>query len=165
MSQVTMLASFNFYQDPPIGALVIGSGLAIAVLVALAFSRSALAGFFGGAISLGVIAFFVFATGGGDLAGVFAMFLGIVGAVAGLVAGLLGKATKSESLITKSGLRQMQSKDSEPKENSNSTLRSYFDTSEIEAIRLGFRCIPQLTFHRLLHALRAGPENLKTTSR
>lgn len=91
-----VLASFN-YRDPSTSALVIGAGLAIAILVALAFSRSALAGFFGGAISVGVIAFFVFDTIDNNMPQVFAMFFGIVGAVAGLVAGLLGKGIHSLS--------------------------------------------------------------------
>ena len=98
MSQVTMLASFN-YEDPSTGALVIGAGVAIVILIALAFSRSALAGLFGGAISWGLIAVVVFGTGSGDMTGLmqtfFGVFFGVVGAVAGLVAGLIGKATKS----------------------------------------------------------------------
>jgi len=93
-----MLASFNYY-GPSTGTFITGIVVAIAILIVLVFSRSALAGLFGGAISWGLIAVVVFGSGKGDMTGllqtVYGAIFGVAGAVAGLIAGLVGKATKS----------------------------------------------------------------------
>ena len=92
---MAILASFNYY-GPSTGAIVIGAGLAIAILVALACSRSAMASCLLGAYSWGIIAFFVFGSSSeeGDMTGIMQMasgvFFGIAGAVAGLIAGGIG---------------------------------------------------------------------------
>lgn len=89
-----MLASFNYY-GPPTGALAVGIVVALAILVALAFSRSAVLGLLLGAASWGLIAYLVFGLGKGDMTGlmqiVYGVLCGIAGAVSGLLAGFAGK--------------------------------------------------------------------------
>ena len=105
---MAILASYNYY-GPSTSAIVIGAGLAIAILVALRFSRSAWLGFLGGAISWGVIAYVVFGTGymlyimrvGGSI------FFGLVGAVAGMNQGLRGAVAVS-SRLSRADRRRMQ---------------------------------------------------------
>ena len=98
MSVMIVLASFN-YSAPATGELAFASCVALAILILLVFTRSALYGFMGGGISWGAIAVIVFGSGSGDMAELMQMiygpFFGVVGAIAGLIAGLIGKAWKS----------------------------------------------------------------------
>ena len=97
--EVTMLASFN-YQGPPTVAVVIGAGLAIAIIVALQFSRSVLAGLFGGAISWGLIAFVVLGKGSGDMTELIQMFYGAIFGLAGAFVGMASsKATRRRGRV------------------------------------------------------------------
>jgi hypothetical protein len=93
-----MLASFNYY-PPSAAAFITGIIIGLGALAVLFLTRSALAGFFGGAISWGLIAAAVYGSGRGDMAGLAALVNGVIygvaGAVAGLMAGLLGKATRT----------------------------------------------------------------------
>lgn len=90
-----MLASFNYY-GPTTGAMALGIGVGLFILLALYFAQSALKGLFLGAMSWGLIAVVVYGSGRGDMAGFAQIFFGFVygvaGAVAGSLAGLLGKA-------------------------------------------------------------------------
>lgn len=58
---MVVLASFN-YHDPPMIIYVMGGAVALSLLIPIFLSRSILVGIFGGAISWGLIAFFVFGT-------------------------------------------------------------------------------------------------------
>ena len=92
-----MLASFNYY-PPSTTTITTGILFGLGALVALFLTRSALAGFLGGAISWGLIAAAVYGGGRGDMTSlvqlVNGVIYGVAGAVAGLLAGLLGKATR-----------------------------------------------------------------------
>jgi hypothetical protein len=96
-----MFASFN-YHDPTPMILGIGAGIAIVALVSLYFTRSVLAGMFGGACSWGFIAFVVYGFGTGDMTSLVqtgsGMVFGIAGAVAGSIAGLLGRIMRARGL-------------------------------------------------------------------
>lgn len=98
--QMTIFASFNYGIWPSIGILAIGACLGVVVLVGLAHCKSALAGLFGGAICWALIAFVVFSFGGarwgdgGLNAPIGGVLFGVIGAAAGLVAGLLGKRNR-----------------------------------------------------------------------
>lgn len=92
-----MLASFNYY-PPSTTAFTTGILIGLGALVVLFLTRSALAGFFGGALSWGLIAAAVYGSGRGDMTGlvqiVQGVIFGVAGGVAGLLAGVLGKATR-----------------------------------------------------------------------
>lgn len=92
-----MLASFNYY-PPSTTAFTTGIVIGLGVLVALFLTRSALAGFFGGALGWGLIAVAVFGSGSGDMTDLVQIVQGVIygaaGAVAGLLAGVLGKVTR-----------------------------------------------------------------------
>ncbi len=94
---MNVFASFNFY-GPPAEALVLGLLTAAVILAGLWSSRSILAGIVGGAASGAVIAWFVFGYGQGDMVGLMqivgALLFGVVGAVAGGLAGLVGKLSR-----------------------------------------------------------------------
>lgn len=93
-----MLASFNYY-PPSATAFTTGIIIGLGALVVLFLTRSALAGFFGGALSWALIAAAVYGSGSGDLTGlvqtVQGVIFGVAGAVAGLLAGVLGKVTRT----------------------------------------------------------------------
>lgn len=92
-----MLASFNYY-PPSTATFTTGIIIGLGALVVLFLTRSALAGFFGGAISWGLIAVVVFGSGRGDMTDLVQMVQGVIygaaGAVAGLLAGVIGKVTR-----------------------------------------------------------------------
>lgn len=94
-----MLASFNYY-PPSAATFTTGVLFGLGALVVSFLTRSALAGFFGGAISWGLIAAAVYGSGRGDMASLAQLVNGVIyavaGAVAGLVAGALGKATRKK---------------------------------------------------------------------
>lgn len=100
-----MLASFNYY-PPSTTALTTGIIIGLGILVVLFLTRSALAGFFGGALGWGLIAVVVFGSGRGDMTDLVQMVQGVIygaaGAVAGLLAGILGKVTRRTPLASES---------------------------------------------------------------
>jgi hypothetical protein len=94
------LASFN-YQEPPLGIVLAGVALGLVILALLGFSRSILLGCFGGALVCAAIAWTVAGMGSGDLTGLTqlagAVFFGIVGCIAGALAGFIGKRLRTDT--------------------------------------------------------------------
>jgi hypothetical protein len=95
-----MVASFN-YTGPSGSTIAVALAVAATVLLLLGATRNVIAGIFGGAISGATLAWFALGAGGGDLTGlmqlVYSPVCGVLGAVAGGVAGAIGKAFRGKS--------------------------------------------------------------------
>jgi hypothetical protein len=90
-----ILGSFN-YTGPSGSTIAVALMVAATVLLLLGATRNVIAGVCGGAISGAALAWFVLGAGGGDLTGlmqlVYSPICGVLGALAGGVAGAIGKA-------------------------------------------------------------------------
>ena len=106
---MVILASFN-YTGPSGGTIAVALVVATTALLLLGATRSVIAGVCGGAISGAAIAWFVLGAGAGDLTGlmqlVYSPVCGVLGAVAGGVAGAIGKASRSRSGEGRTGPRR-----------------------------------------------------------
>jgi len=104
-----ILASFN-YSGPSGSTIAVALVVAATALLLLGATRNVIAGTFGGAISGAALAWFVLGAGGGDLTGlmqrVYSPVCGVLGAVAGGVAGAIGKAFRGKSGESRTGPRR-----------------------------------------------------------
>jgi len=96
-----LLASFT-YHEPSLGTVLAGGIVGLVILALLGLSRSILLGSFGGAFAGAAIAWVVAGMGSGDMIGLMqearAIFFGVIGLIAGAIAGLIGKSLRKSTV-------------------------------------------------------------------